>query len=109
MEISALLRWVQRNIRYTMDIRGVETIQTPPNTLRLKAGDCDDMSMLLASLLESVNHPTRFVAIGMRKGALCHVLVETRVGGKWIPLEATENWPAGAGPNGVRDRMIHHN
>ena len=67
-EIEAIYSWVDENIRFVRDINGVETLQTPARTLELAVGDCDDHVILLSALLESVGHPTRFVAVGFRPG-----------------------------------------
>lgn len=108
-EATAMLNFVRRNIRYTRDVQGVETVQSPLQTLRLRTGDCDDLSVLLASLLASIGHSTRFVAVGFRKGSLSHVLVETRIGGNWVPMETTKPWDLGVRPPNVRERMDQHN
>lgn len=108
-EITVLHKFVRDNIRYVRDIRGVETIHSPEQILLQEYGDCDDKSLLLASLLESIGHPTRFVAVGKERNKFCHVLVETKVGDKWLPLETTENVLAGWTPQGVKSRMIYHN
>lgn len=108
-EAALLLKWVQRKIRYTKDIRGVETLQTPPQTLRLRAGDCDDKSILYASLLEAIGHPTRFIAVGFTPNSLSHVLVQTKIGGKWVSAETIMHWPLGKGPKNVKNIMTQHN
>jgi transglutaminase-like putative cysteine protease len=103
-EIKLLHAFVRDSIRYLKDIHGVETIQTPAVTLQNQFGDCDDKATLLATLLESIGHPTRFVAVGFRNpGEYSHVYVETRAGNRasWIPLETTENVPAGWAPKKV--------
>lgn len=104
-EVSNLHAYVRDNIRYVKDICGVETIAQPHITMEIGQGDCDDKSVLLASLLESIGHPTRFVAIGFRPGNYSHVLVETKIGNKWIPLETTEPVNVGWYPKGVVSRM----
>jgi hypothetical protein len=98
-EVRALHAFVRDCIRYVQDIRDVETIATPVKTLELAAGDCDDKSALLASMLESIGHPTRFTAIGFEPGVFAHVYVETKIGESWIPLETTEPWEAGIEPD----------
>lgn len=103
----ALHAWVRDNIKYLPDVADVETIQTPDLTLRDRVGDCDDQAVLLASLLQSIGHPVRFVAVGMVDNAPCsHVYVETRVGGYWLAAETTERWQFGRTPAGVRRRMF---
>ena len=59
-EIYALYNFVKDRIRYVRDIRNVETLHTAERILQNKAGDCDDKSILLASLLESLGFKTRF-------------------------------------------------
>lgn len=108
-EVSKILLWVQTQIRYVKDVNGVETLHTPPEIFRLRQGDCDDKSILLASMLESIGHPTRFIAVGFEPKKFSHVLVETRIGGKWIKLDPITKWPVGQGPQGVKSIMIQHN
>lgn len=107
-EVRDLHRFVRDEIRYVKDVNGVETLQVPEKTLEFKQGDCDDKSMLLAALLESIGHPTRFVAVGFAPKTYAHVYVETKIGDKWYPLETTEPWEAGRGPDGVVNRMVRH-
>jgi len=111
-EVRALHAFVRDCIRYTGDIAGVETLQTPRRTLETGIGDCDDKSTLLAALLESINRKTRFVAVGFQEGGgLSHVLVEVRAGksGKWVPLETIKPVPAGWRPAGIKREMVAHN
>lgn len=93
-EYTQLQHWVRDHIRYTHDIRGVETLQTPKATLRLGQGDCDDQAVLLASMLESVGARTRFEALGVRGGDYEHVISAVQAGvsratgePQWVPLE----------------------
>lgn len=111
-EVRALFEFARDAIRYTRDIKGVETLQTPVATLELEAGDCDDKSTLLAAMLEAIGHPTRFVAVGfVSPYAYSHVYVETRVGRNWIALDPTVatarvGW---APPQTALARMVVHN
>lgn len=105
-EIKSLHAFVRDSIRYTRDIAGVETVQTPDVTLYLRAGDCDDKSVLLATMLESVGHISRYFAMGTRPGRLTHVFVETKFDNKWVALDPTEPFPAGWRPPGIVERMI---
>ncbi len=110
-EVRQIHAFVRDNIRYVNDIRDVETVQTPDKTLDLAAGDCDDKSTLIAAMLESIGHPTRFVAIGFRPGVFEHVYVETKIRTAWIPLETTEDVEAGWSPDPqvIVERMQHYN
>lgn len=108
-EIERLHRYVRDRIRYVRDVTGVETLATPVRTLQIGQGDCDDKSTLLATLLESIGHPTRFVAVAVRpRTQFSHVYVETKARQGWIPLETTEPWPAGVAVPGVTRRLIVH-
>jgi len=101
--------FVRDNIQYVRDVRGVETVATPVKTLEYGQGDCDDQAVLLAALLESIGHPTRFVAIKSNMlGPFVHVYTETKIGHKWYPLETTEKFPAGK-PMNYSGRMVEHN
>ncbi len=84
--VDTLQRWVRDNIRYVMDPRGIEMVQTPP-TLDLRTGDCDDKSVLLATLLETMGYQTGFCALGFNGEPFSHVIALVRLGTKWCPLE----------------------
>lgn len=88
-QVERVFHWVKQNIRYVPDIRDVETLATPRATLEVMSGDCDDMSTLTAALLESIGHPTRFVALGFNNELPSHVLLETRLGSNWTALDPT--------------------
>lgn len=108
-QINALFEFVREEIRYVHDINGIETLHTARKVLELGSGDCDDKAILLASLLESVGHPTRFMAIGFAPDEYEHVLVDTKVGDFWLPLDATEPFDAGWNPPNVVSRLIIKN
>lgn len=108
-EARAILAWVQHNIRYTKDVAGVETLQSPIQTIRIGQGDCDDMSILIASLMGAIGHPTRFMAVGMESDHFSHVFPQTKIGGQWVTMEATERWPLGKNPHGIKCSMVHTN
>ena len=107
-EVRAIQNFVKENVRYTRDINGVETLHFPTTVLEKGSGDCDDHSVLVASMLESIGHPTRFIAIGKENGRYNHVLAETRIGDKWMTVETTENVPIGWKPN-FKSAMIMNN
>lgn len=109
-EANALFKFVRDNIRYVKDINGVETIHTPIELLKRGQGDCDDQSILLASLLESIGHPTAFEAIGFAPQTFSHVFVKSRVGNKWVSMDPImTNWPMGkSAPNVVTRYTIRN-
>lgn len=109
-EARRLYEYVRDHIRYTRDVSGVETLQTPPVTMEMEAGDCDDKSTLLAALLESIGHPTSFVATGYREPQVfSHVYVETLLGKRWVPLDASTDKPFGWAPRTPVARMVFFN
>jgi transglutaminase-like putative cysteine protease len=100
-EIRALFEWVKRNVRYTRDIHRVELLHTARRMLELRAGDCDDMTILLSAMLKSIGHPVRLVLVGfnpMKKRLFTHIYLEVFYKGRWIPLDATVNRPMGWAP-----------
>lgn len=105
-EIKALHAYARDCIRFIRDVLDVETLQTPQATIRLRAGDCDDKSILLAALLLSIGHRCRFVAIGRTPNHFEHVYVEARAGKGWMPLDPSLPWPAGQAPRDVASRMV---
>lgn len=105
-EMAAIFAFVRDGVRYTMDTNGVERLQTPDYTLRVRQGDCDDQSILLAALLESVGIPARFTAIGFSPDYFEHVYVEASPDfSNWIALDPTERVPAGWAPPDVVTRI----
>lgn len=110
-EIRVLQNFVRDAIRYVRDVRGVETVQEPPYTLKSGSGDCDDKAVLLASLLESIGFRTRFRAVGLHGEGYSHVLAEAYdpLERKWVALECIV---PGVGPGwfppGVTRSMFAH-
>jgi Transglutaminase-like superfamily len=91
-EIDHVLTWVKRNIEF----RGehAETLQSPVVTLQLAAGDCDDHSTLIASMLSSLGYRTSFktVATNPDDPQFSHVYVivkDKRTPGRWIAIDST--------------------
>ena len=106
-EALALFKWVQMNVRYTRDTLNLELLHTPRRMLELKAGDCDDMTILLGSMLRSTGHPVRIVLCGFRRDrphAYSHIYPEAGVLGRWIALDATMPHDAGWAPPAVWKR-----
>lgn len=91
-EVRRLWEYVRDGVRYVRDVHNVDTLQSPRMTLDTLQGDCDDKSLLLASLLESIGYATRFVVSATSpRGSYNHVYVEAFVPrlGRWIPLESS--------------------
>lgn len=100
-EIESVFSFVRDHIRYTQDVYGVETLATPDKTLLLRVGDCDDMTVLLGAMLESIGYQTRFVVEGYHDFEnFEHVYLEVYCPrtGAWIALDATEQNAMGWSP-----------
>jgi len=95
-EILAIANYVKGNVRYTKDIAGMDTYQHPVRTLELGIGDCDCISALLCSLLESIGHETALKVV-QTKGHddYNHIYPLVRLDSKWIPIDLTVNKPIG--------------
>jgi transglutaminase-like putative cysteine protease len=104
-EVASIQEWVKKNIKYRKDVDGVETLQTPDNTLSYGSGDCDDQSILTASLLLSIGHPCRFMAVAFHPNQFAHVFAETKIGPHWLSVETTEPVDIGWQPFGVINRL----
>ena len=105
-EIAAIHAFVRDDIRYVRDINDVETLQYPAITLDIGQGDCDDKVILAGSLLETIGHPVRLVAIGTDPFRYTHVLHETILKNKCFSVETTENVALGWIPPGVKKRLV---
>jgi hypothetical protein len=108
-EIKALFEWVQQNVRYTKDPFRVEVLHSARRMLELRAGDCDDMTILLGSMLEAIGHPVRIVLAGpdpLRPHLFTHVYLEAYDKGRWIPLDPTMPYPMGWAPRGLVKEVI---
>src|SRR5579864_144100 len=89
-EIRAVYNWVLRNIRFTRDVQGKETLHTAPEILRLRIGDCDDFTILICSLLGTIGHKCRILTISKPEDErnFSHVFPQVLVNGSWLTLDA---------------------
>lgn len=74
-EADAFFDWTRNHLRFTKDPRGVELVTTAPGLLAdSNFGDCDDYTVLLGSLNESVGIPYRVKVVrSHRDGPFRHV------------------------------------
>lgn len=108
-EVAALFDWVKRNIRYTRDIYKVELLHSARRMLQLRAGDCDDLTILLAAMLEATGHPVRLVLMGVnprKPKVFSHIYLEVQVRGRWIALDASMDRPVGWAPKAVVKKCV---
>ena len=64
-EIAQVFWYAKANVRCTQDIFGIDSYQAPQRTVQFKAGDCDDSSVLLCSMLGSIGYQTGFRVISV--------------------------------------------
>jgi transglutaminase-like putative cysteine protease len=85
----------QKRFRFVDDTYGVEEIISPRimvqeiETSGSTFGDCDELSMLQATLLRAVGIPARFVtwAGTTNGGNFDHVFAQAWVNGKWVDMD----------------------
>jgi hypothetical protein len=93
-EVSALFQWVQHNIRYTKDPVTKEKLYPPMELLKIQAGDCDDISMLLGALAIALGYPARLITVAADPSSpseFSHVYTEVECppgSGSWIAVDA---------------------
>lgn len=102
-ERRAIYQWVLRNIRFTSDIYGKETVRTAREILTVRSGDCDDINgVLIPALLTTIGQRVRLVTISSVSAApqpFTHIYCEAWDGKKWIAMDAARISPAyGKGP-----------
>jgi len=92
----AIYEWALRNITFTPDPRGKEGLQTADWTLTYRRGDCDDYSILICSLLDTIGMKTRLITIAgdpRDPDQFSHVYPEVFVGGQWVTVDAARRKP----------------
>jgi transglutaminase-like putative cysteine protease len=90
-EVAACFQYVRDNIRYIQNPIGFQRLEYPTDLLQTGSGACADMCTLLAAMLHSIGHPTRFCAVGYIQPGQCeHVYLETKIGSQWFGLDPTE-------------------
>jgi hypothetical protein len=106
-EARAIYDAVRRNLRFTRDVWGNETLHAAPDIIRLKIGDCDDFTILICSLLQTIGQECRIVTIATASPDLgasrsipseapefVHVYPEALLSGRWISLDCARKQPA---------------
>lgn len=93
-EVFSLFTWVQGHIRYTKDPVTKEKLTPPMEFLKLRAGDCDDIAMLLGALAIALGYPARLVTVAANPDypqEFSHVYTEVEVpagSGRWVAVDA---------------------
>lgn len=90
--VKALFYFVRDNFDYVNDPLKFEYIKTGKESLINGGGDCDDASVLLASMLEAVGFETKFEFIPRHvyvKVYLPEAINRYKSKGDWVALDAT--------------------
>ena len=71
-EAIAIADYVKNNVRYVRDPKGIEMLTDPLTMIdKIKQekafGDCDDMSLLIATLLLSIGHSPKYAIVKYKK------------------------------------------
>lgn len=96
-KIGAIFDFVKTKMKYVRDplhqemVGGTAYHMGSLSSLGYMRGDCDDHTVLLGAMLESVGYPTRITTARMRPGAGTddHVYLEVNDRRSWIPLDAS--------------------
>ena len=97
-EIAGAFSYVRDKVRYTRDIHDVELFQKADRTLELGIGDCDDLAILLGSILGNIGYPLMIRVISTGAPTFHHVYLLAGLPPEdpkeWVPLDASQ----GEGP-----------
>ena len=83
---------VVKNIPYRTDPKGLEFVMRPRYTLNGEGqgGDCDDKCVCMMAWCNLNGVPFRVLAVGLDvRQPLHHVVLECKIEGKWIHVDAT--------------------
>ena len=60
-QLNSIYKYIVNNFKYYSDPRSREFIQSPYDTIKVRGGDCEDLTILLNSLLENIGIKTYIV------------------------------------------------
>ena len=97
--LASLVLFIRSHLRFTRDPVGLELVKTPDRLLSeletraVMIGDCDDASVLMATLAGALGYPARFVVVqrDTRSPTFDHIYVESWTGRSWVALDAVAN------------------
>jgi Transglutaminase-like superfamily len=96
-EAQAVYEFVRQSIRYTKDPVTKETLYPPMELLKIRAGDCDDIAMLMGAIMIALGYPARLVTISANASdpnEFSHVYLESEVppgSGQWVAMDAARS------------------
>ena len=110
-EVKAIFDFCRKNLRYTRDHRIVDQFSSAEASLRMKAGDCDDGTILLGSLLMAIGYTVKCRVIQSQGASTwSHIylmvgLPPTGTPTRWVPLDWSVNKPAGWQVDGADESL----
>jgi transglutaminase-like putative cysteine protease len=96
-KIAAVFDFMKQKMKYVRDplhqemLAGADYHYATLGTQGSARGDCDDHTIMLGSMLESIGYPTRIATVRMKPGSggFDHVYLEVNDRKSWIPLDAS--------------------
>jgi len=96
-KIGAIFGFVRNKMKYVRDplhqemLAGADYHYSTMGVEGYARGDCDDHTIMLGAMLESIGYPTRITTARMRpgNGSFDHVYLEVNDRTGWIPLDAS--------------------
>lgn len=112
-QAKALSDLVKTRMRFQLDPEEIEHIRLPSalaHEIRCgknPAGDCDDMALLLATLLYSRAFPVAYVVMATSpiKREFRHVFVAARIGNRWLYFDPSVSRPYNT--HGLRQKWYY--
>lgn len=96
-KVKNIYNYVAKRYTYKPDPNGIELVKSPKHTIIGKKhyGDCDDLSVALATLLRTAGIQTRYRTVAWKRGfgnQFTHVYVICFDGTNWIPLDPSAGY-----------------
>ncbi len=93
-ELEALYQFIQGRVRYVRDPYGKDTYQGAVDTLdKFKTGDCEDLTILLASMVLTVGYPVALKLASIGGEIWDHIYplagMPPQEPEKWVAMDAT--------------------
>ena len=104
LEMAQMINdFLNEHFMFFRDPSGVELLRTPRYMLEkidkqfYYQADCDDFSILAASLAKSAGMPATFVVLGFpqSQGEYAHVFTISKINDKWYPYDRNVQYPPG--------------
>ena len=101
-QAKALLNYVQ-SLRWRPDPLTTELVYAPWLVMKNQAGDCEELTSLLASMCMVAGFECRWLVIStVQSKAFHHILLESLINGQWTGMEpSVKSVPLGWIPSGI--------